>query len=143
MAHLDRDSHEPVVLYQVKTVIRNRGTKEVLQTIIVLRRYSEFVKVRLELCSAFFGGHLYPSIPHVPPKQLKVLADHLDPVFIENRRHALQVFLRKLVGLPRANTNPDVRIFLGLVPDYVVALQQQAHSNLTQNPSQEEEDRFI
>ena len=125
-------SHEPqqnkekmgksqhVVMYQIKTVLYEEGTfgkGEALSTVIVLKRFSDFVKMYHELKSAFCGTHLYSNVPNLPPKQNKLFSDHFNPLFIERRKQGLSLFLRKVLALPRAAKNPDVRMFLGLTPE--------------------------
>uniref|UniRef100_A0A7S3UZN2 PX domain-containing protein n=1 Tax=Aplanochytrium stocchinoi TaxID=215587 RepID=A0A7S3UZN2_9STRA len=116
-----RSNKDPVVMYQVKTSIYQEGSMgkgEPLQTVVVLRRFSDFVKMHNGLLSAFCGTHLYSNVPPLPPKHNKLFANHLDRSFIEKRRHSLGHFLSKIVTLPRAGKNPDVRIFLGLTSEF-------------------------
>lgn len=43
-------------------------------------------------------------------------ANQTDPAFIEQRRQELEVYLRRLIQMPKASTNPDLFRFLGLHP---------------------------
>lgn len=53
------------------------------------------------------------SLPPFPGKQLKLLVDHNDPSFIEERRRSLDGFMGKLLGVPHVASMLPVQIFLG------------------------------
>jgi hypothetical protein len=53
------------------------------------------------------------SLPPFPGKQLKILVDHNDPSFIEERRRSLDGFMGKLLGVPHVASMLPVQIFLG------------------------------
>lgn len=64
--------------------------------------------------SYFHDHHLASSLPHLPPKHLKLLTNHLDAGFLDARRAQLQAYLQRLVAFPHAGANPDLVVFLGV-----------------------------
>ncbi|CAM9679683.1 unnamed protein product [Phaeothamnion confervicola] len=80
----------------------------------VSRRFSDFDELDCLIRSAFRGHHLESSLPALPCKQLKLLADHFDQQFIDARRHQLEAYLRRLVAVPHVAVNPDLLDFLGI-----------------------------
>ncbi len=55
------------------------------------------------------------SLPPLPEKTPKFVADHLSPEFIEDRKRKLQVFLRSLLEVPHVSEMTCVKSFLGLM----------------------------
>ena len=51
-----------------------------------------------------------------PGKCFSPFTDQTTPGFIEQRRQDLEVYLRRLIQMPKASTNPDLFRFLGLHP---------------------------
>jgi len=80
----------------------------------ISKRYSEIAELDSQVRSAYADGHLLSSMPQLPPRQLKLLQDHLSPEFIEQRRHDLEVYLQRLVSLPKVTRNPDLLRFIGV-----------------------------
>lgn len=58
------------------------------------------------------------SAPPTPTtgKVWNPFADQTDPAFIEQRREELEVYLRRLIQMPKASTNPDLFRFFQLHP---------------------------
>lgn len=67
------------------------------------RRFKEFFDLSEDVASAFVGNHLASDLPRLPRRGVKLVSNHLDPLFIEGRRQELQNFLRGLVKIPRGN----------------------------------------
>eukprot|EP00929_Paragymnodinium_shiwhaense_P120157 TRINITY_DN92050_c0_g1_i1.p1 TRINITY_DN92050_c0_g1~~TRINITY_DN92050_c0_g1_i1.p1 ORF type:complete len:980 (+),score=196.00 TRINITY_DN92050_c0_g1_i1:136-3075(+) len=82
------DRWKPVTLYQVR--ITALGRREVW---MVVRRYSKFYDLHVQLTKRFFNH----SLPPIPPKRL---LGKEDPQFIEQRRHELEEFLNALLRKP-------------------------------------------
>mmetsp|Transcript_13029 Transcript_13029/g.25305 ORF Transcript_13029/g.25305 Transcript_13029/m.25305 type:complete len:297 (-) Transcript_13029:109-999(-) len=101
---------KPVVVYTVEAKVKGG---EVIRT---QKRFSEFVELDRLVRSAFANSHMLSSLPELPPKQIKALADHTNQAFIVKRRMALSAYLRKLAKMPRIPCNPDVLEFLGILP---------------------------
>jgi hypothetical protein len=56
-------------------------------------------------------GHLASNVPSLPPKSWGVLASK----HVAARQEQLELYLRRLFGLPRATFNPDFLRFLELL----------------------------
>jgi len=93
---------------------------------VVQRRYSEFESLLSRVKSAYSSSHLKSSIPELPSKFTGLNSTssiwgsmsgkkNLDPTFLEERRAALQDFMRRLLGVPKMRQSPDVLPFLGVV----------------------------
>jgi len=84
--------------------------------VVVFRRYRDFDKLDRLVRSAFAGSHLLSSLPSLPIKVLNPFADQSDPLFIEHRRQELEVYLQRLIRMPKASHNPDLLRFFSLHP---------------------------
>ena len=115
-------SDKKVVVFRVRTSLKSdvpgatTKIEDGAETVVVARRFSEFVDLRQTVRSALCGYHLYSDVPELPPKYNKLLQDHLDPAFIQRRQFGLDSFMKRLVELPRVSSNPELRVFLGLAP---------------------------
>jgi hypothetical protein len=79
-----------VVWFRVTTVCTGpNGTRRTS----VHRRFREFGELCDDMRASFKGNHLLGNVPDMPRKELKVLANHMDPVFIEERRVRLELFM--------------------------------------------------
>jgi len=78
------------------------------------KRYSEFADLYAAVLAAYHGSHLRTSVPAPPAKVLNPFVNQLDPRFVDNRRVELNDFVKKLVQLPRALSNPAVLDFFDL-----------------------------
>jgi hypothetical protein len=83
------------------------------EELIVQRRFSDFDELDCLVRSVFKGHHLYENLPSLPTKSVKLLTDHLNASFIEERRAKLEAYLRKLCAVPHVVQDPDVLEFLG------------------------------
>jgi hypothetical protein len=82
--------------------------------VAVHRRFNEFHLLHTQLLTYFKGSHLYNSLPSPPSKGIKLLQNHLDPSFIEERRIQCESYLLKLLLYPRVATIQEMHDFLGL-----------------------------
>ena len=101
-----------VVWFQVDTVCTaGDGTQR--QT-SVHRRFRDFGELSDDLRSSFKGNHLLGNVPDLPRKELKIIANHMDPVFIEERRVRLELFMARIVQVGRFCTAPCLLSFVGM-----------------------------
>jgi len=84
--------------------------------VVVLRRYRDFDKLDRLVRSAFAGSHLLNSLPCLPIKILNPFTDQSDPIFIDARRQELEMYLKRLIQMPKASSNPDLLRFFSLHP---------------------------
>ena len=68
----------------------------------------------------FKGHHLRSSLPQFPEKTLKLLTNHLDRIFITERRQKLDTFLKQLVTIPHVADMTCVKAFLGLMNKVII-----------------------
>ncbi|GAB5034812.1 px domain containing protein [Nannochloropsis oceanica] len=80
---------------------------------IVHRRYREFQCLFEQVHAAFKGHHLRSSLPELPGRQLKLLVDHTDTAFVEERRLLLETAMGKLLSVPHVCAMVPVQVFLG------------------------------
>jgi len=80
----------------------------------VHRRFQDFAELDEAVRAALAGHHLYDSLPQLPPKASKLLYSHSDPAFQEQRRAGLDVFLKRIVDIPRALAIPSTLPFIGI-----------------------------
>jgi hypothetical protein len=101
---------ESVVIYNIESVrsVDGRVARK-------SRRFKDFFDLQEDVSSAFVGNHLSNSLPRLPRRGVKIISDHLDPLFVEGRRMELQSFLRSLVKIPRVSNNPEFLQFIGML----------------------------
>ena len=98
-----------ITWYRVDTKRLGTGTE-----VAVHRRFRDFHFLQSQLGSYFKGSHLYNSLPRPPPKGIKILQNHMDPGFIEERRVKCEGYLRQLLLYPRVATIQEMHDFMGL-----------------------------
>ena len=81
----------------------------------IFRRFKDFADMNSQIKQNFKGHHLRSSLPLLPEKVLKITTDHLDPAFIQDRKHKLDLYIRDLVLIPHVADMTCVKAFLGLV----------------------------
>lgn len=81
----------------------------------VHRRFRDFVELHSQVKANLKGNHLFQALPTLPEKPLKVLTDHNDPNFIEERRRKLEIYLVTLVNIPHVQDMVCIKAFLGLM----------------------------
>ncbi|GMK60031.1 hypothetical protein CspeluHIS016_0902480 [Cutaneotrichosporon spelunceum] len=85
------------VVYEIEIALRS-GT-----TVLIMRRYTEFVRLRDALCKAY--PHLRGTIPTLPGKNHM---HKLSPEFLGDRRPRLQRFLRTVALHPEMGQGDGV-----------------------------------
>jgi len=75
------------------------------------KRYRDFATFDAYLRGGFDGHHLLQNLPHLPPKQVYLLTDHFSKPFLSERRKQLEMYVNKLVKVPKVVTNPDFVAF--------------------------------
>jgi hypothetical protein len=101
---------DDVTWYRVDTKRLGTGVE-----VAVHRRFRDFHFLHQQLGTYFKGSHLYHSLPRPPAKGIKLLQDHSDPGFIEERRVQCEAYVRKLLLFPRVAEIQEMMDFLGLV----------------------------
>lgn len=79
----------------------------------VHRRFRDFHFVYSQVRDAFRNTHMYGSIPKPPVRKAKLLEDHYNPVFLQQRKLELETWLTRMLIMPRVASNPDMETFLG------------------------------
>jgi hypothetical protein len=104
------DDQIPVTWYPIKCTRLSDGAKTTVH-----RRFRDFVDLDESVRAGFQGRtHLKSSLPELPPKNSKILYDHADPEFQEARREKLELYIQKLVQVPRVLQISTVCPFLGM-----------------------------
>lgn len=85
------------------------------------RRFKDFADLNSLVKQNFKGHHLRSSLPTFPEKTLKVLTDHRDPDFIQERRRKLESYLVLLVAVPHVADMTCLKSFLGLMEKVLLA----------------------
>ncbi len=109
---------------------------------VVHRRYREFQCLFEQVHAAFKGHHLRSSLPDLPGRQLKLLVDHSDTAFVEERRLLLETAVGKLLSVPHVCSMVPVQVFLGffdkLKEHSVVFIQRDLGLSITRTVVPEE-----
>lgn len=79
-------------------------------TIIVEKRYSEFVNLRKELCSMF--PQYKKNIPKLPRKKM---VGKFKKSFVEHRRHHLEYFVTYIALHPIIGTSTAIQLWFGII----------------------------
>jgi len=89
------------------------------QVLSAVKRFSDFVEIHEKVVAALRGDgdHLISGLPQLPAKRWKSWVSHVDANFITDRQAQLQVYLQKLMSVPRVGNLPALRRFLGLMCD--------------------------
>ena len=104
---------EPVIWFRVDVKRTCAATSEERVT-TCHRRFRDFGELNEDLRSAFKGHQLLANVPEMPPKELKVLQNHFEGHFVEERRLRLDSMMQRIVGVPRFASSPAVLAFLGM-----------------------------
>lgn len=88
------------VLFQVD--VRNERKRKTFSNWTVLKRFGQFYEMDQALRATFQGDpDFLASLPPPPPRKIKLLQDHMDPGFVEERRALMENYLRRLVRIER------------------------------------------
>eukprot|EP01031_Cornospumella_fuschlensis_P027616 gene27616-33350_t len=109
-SHQDVFNEYPIVWYQV-LVTRLADHVET----IVHRRFRDFAE--MNSAANFKGNHLLAALPPLPEKPLKMLTDHRDPAFIQDRQLKLESYLVNLIAIPHVPDMISVKAFLGIMDE--------------------------
>lgn len=81
----------------------------------VHRRFRDFSELLTEVRRRLKGHHLYGSLPELPEKHLKMLTDHNNSYFLDQRTSELNNFLTNLFRFPHVPHMTCSKAFLGLM----------------------------
>ncbi|KAJ1452661.1 hypothetical protein M885DRAFT_526262 [Pelagophyceae sp. CCMP2097] len=81
---------------------------------LLKKRYSEFATLDELVKQSYSGSHLKSSLPALPSKYRNPLTNQLEAAFLDARRDDLDVYVQRVMGMPRGLAVPDVRNFFGL-----------------------------
>jgi len=109
---LENSGDGAVAMYHIVCKLQNDS---ILETD---KRFSDFVTLDRDIKSAFQGSHMISSMPTLPPKNIQVFSNHSQPAFIAKRKAGLDIYMRKILSLPRVVNNPYVMQFLGIIPAF-------------------------
>merc|ERR1712154_601596 len=95
------------VLYQIS--LSNSHKRASFRAWTVLKRFTQFYEMDLKLRSVLQtqSPDLLPKLPPPPSRKLKLVHDHMDDAFIEERRVLLENYLSKLLRFPEVANNED------------------------------------
>jgi len=101
------------VLYQIDVV--NARKRKSFQKWTVLKRFAQFFEMD-QLVRADFVEQLelLESLPPAPKREAKLLSDHMDDSFIEQRRVLLENYLQKMLHVVPVAHNEHFLAFLGV-----------------------------
>mmetsp|Transcript_34218 Transcript_34218/g.45229 ORF Transcript_34218/g.45229 Transcript_34218/m.45229 type:complete len:243 (+) Transcript_34218:76-804(+) len=101
------DDEQRYIAYEIKTVVGQSYS-------VVERRYRNFEVLDDRLRSAFKGSHLLSSFPPLPGKCYNPMKNQYSKEFIINRQMNLNVYLNRLLQMPKVHTLQHFLEFLGL-----------------------------
>ena len=81
----------------------------------VHRRFRDFFDLLTEVKRRLKGHHLYSSLPELPEKHFKMMTDHNDSYFLDQRMTELKTFLLNLFRFPHVPHMTCSKAFLGLM----------------------------
>lgn len=95
------------------------STPKIETLIECTRRFRDFESLHRLIKSAYCG-HLASNVPSLPSKAVwRTLTTAYqafdDPQLLEERRTEFELYLQRLLALPKAGHNPDLLRFLGLI----------------------------
>jgi len=86
-------------LYQIHCANGSVAERSEWNEWVVLKRYRDFYDMDHNLREELPSG-VVKDLPVLPERQSKIMTDHMDPDFIDQRRILLQNYLQKLVRVP-------------------------------------------
>jgi len=86
-------------LYQIHCANGSASERSEWNEWVILKRYRDFFEMDKNLRNELPQG-VIKELPALPERQSKIVVDHLDPDFIDQRRILLQNYLQKLVRIP-------------------------------------------
>jgi hypothetical protein len=104
------------VLYQIDCI--NNKKRRTFSKWSLLKRFEQFYELDSQLRRYYsITPEILNSLPLVPSKKAKILHDHSDPQFIEQRRILLEAYLIKMLKHQQARKSKDLLQFLGVDTD--------------------------
>eukprot|EP00457_Paulinella_chromatophora_P013081 gb/GEZN01013351.1/.p1 GENE.gb/GEZN01013351.1/~~gb/GEZN01013351.1/.p1 ORF type:complete len:259 (-),score=42.80 gb/GEZN01013351.1/:137-913(-) len=101
------------VLYQVD--VSNARKPQNFSKWTVLKRFTQFADMDALVRASFEGTPaVLEQLPPPPRKEVKILSDHMDDVFIQHRRVLLENYLQKMLIVEEVVRNKDFLAFLGV-----------------------------
>jgi len=100
------------VLYQIK--VSNAHKRSSFDCWTVLKRFGQFWEMDQKLRADLQQSHpdVFALLPLPPPRRMKLLYDHMDEDFIEERRVLMENYLQRLLRFPDAAGNKHFLDFL-------------------------------
>eukprot|EP01138_Halocafeteria_seosinensis_P001997 gb/GECG01002045.1/.p1 GENE.gb/GECG01002045.1/~~gb/GECG01002045.1/.p1 ORF type:complete len:372 (+),score=44.28 gb/GECG01002045.1/:1-1116(+) len=83
---------------------------------VVHRRFRDFFNVNGSIKAALKGTHLFDKVPELPPRK-SMFTSHFDPAFLEERRRGLELYMQRLLAIPRITWNNDLLAHIGIIDD--------------------------
>ena len=81
----------------------------------VLKRFDQFHSLHATLCADFVHEPYFLStLPQLPAKSVKLLQDHGDKHFVEQRRVLLEHYLQRMVRVTQVAKNQHFLHFCGV-----------------------------
>jgi len=102
-------------LYQVHCRRGGGGEESDWNEWVILKRYRDFFDMDA-LLHEDLPLAVANSLPNLPERQSKIMVDHMDPDFIDQRRVLLDNYLKKLVRVPDLQHCPAFLKFLNVSP---------------------------
>ena len=115
-----------VVWYTMYVVEKSSGKLAVCR-----RRFRHFYELNCDIISAFASSHLQSMLPKFPDRHFKWFTDHYSRDFVENRRTELEVYMQRLVRVPRAAQNPSFKNFINFLTHPKVSLTMVSSSGIS------------
>lgn len=108
-AQILRNDH---VVYQVN--VQNDRKRRTFSKWTVLKRFQEFFTLDTEIRECLFGRpEVLAKMPPLPTRSVKVIVNHLNTRFIEERRLLLDLYLKRIVSITEVASLPVTLDFLG------------------------------
>jgi len=104
------DPNQSVAWYLVHTVRLRDGASSTVH-----RRFREFAELNSQVKQNLKGHHMRETLPPLPEKPLKILTDHKDPAFIQERCRKLEQYLSALVLVPHVSKMVCIKSFVGVM----------------------------
>jgi PX domain len=101
------------VLYQID--VSNARKRKTFSKWTVLKRFGQFYEMDTEVRASFAEEKEFlDTLPCAPERKPKLLADHMDSTFIEERRALLEHYLQAMIKVERIVRHPTFLQFLGV-----------------------------